>query len=130
MGLKKFHGHKALHGARLGKMTDSNAATLKRNMPIARLAQLRVARFFIRKIRPFSECEDPSYRDQAGPAWEACSRDTMCGTIGECFLVAAEQVKHALRSVLKRAVLPVVHLNADLWTSKVSHQKFLRQSRS
>jgi hypothetical protein len=60
LGLKKLHGHKALHGARLGKMADSNAAALKRNMPIARLAQLRVARFFIRKMRPFSECEDPS----------------------------------------------------------------------
>jgi hypothetical protein len=56
LGLKKLHGHKALHGARLGKMADSNAAALKRNMPIARLAQLRVARFFIRKMRPFSEC--------------------------------------------------------------------------
>jgi hypothetical protein len=36
-----------------------------------------------------------------------------------------EQVKLALRSVLKRTVIPLVHLNADLWTSKVSHQKFL-----
>ncbi len=31
-----------------------------------------------------------------------------------------------LLSVLKRTVLlPLVHLNADLWTSTVSHQKFL-----
>jgi hypothetical protein len=44
LGLKKLHGHKALHGARLGKMADSNTAALKRNMPIARLAQLRVGR--------------------------------------------------------------------------------------
>ncbi len=49
----------------------------------------------------------------------------MCGTIGECFLVADQQVKLVINSASKRAVLAFVHLNADLWTSKVSHQKFL-----
>jgi hypothetical protein len=51
----------------------------------------------------------------------------MRGTIGECFLclVAAEQVKLVINSVEKRTVLAFVHLNADLWTSKVSNQKFL-----
>ncbi len=125
LGLNKLHDHKGLHGARLGKMSDSNATDLKRNMTITRLAQLCVTRFFIRKMSPFSECEDLSYREEAGPAWKACSRDTMCGTIGECFLVATEQVKHGLRSDLKCSVIAVVHLNADLWTRKVSHQKFL-----
>jgi hypothetical protein len=94
-------------------------------MSIARLAHLRVARFFIKTMRPFSHCEDASYREQASPDWVACARDTMRGTIGECFLVAAQQVKLAINSAAKRAVLAFVHLNADLWTSKVSHQKFL-----
>jgi hypothetical protein len=49
----------------------------------------------------------------------------MCDTIGEYFLVGAEQVKLVLRSVLKRTVPPLVYLNADLWTSKVIHQIFL-----
>ena len=46
-------------------------------------------------------------------------------TIVECFWVSSANVKHVLLSVLKRTVLPAVYLNVDLWTSKVSHQKFL-----
>jgi hypothetical protein len=49
----------------------------------------------------------------------------MRGTIGECFLVAASEIKLAIQSTLKRSILAAFHLNADLWTSKVSHQKFL-----
>jgi hypothetical protein len=49
----------------------------------------------------------------------------MCGTIGECFLVVTQQVKLVINSAAKRAVLAFLHLNADLWTNKVSHQKFL-----
>ncbi len=123
--MNKLHGKQSLHSARLGKIADRDATTHKNDMSISRLAHLRVARFFIKKMRPFSECEDPTFREQDAREWEACGRDTMCATIGECFLVPAEQVKLVMRSVLKRAVLGVVHLNADLWTSKVSYQKFL-----
>jgi hypothetical protein len=37
------------------------------------------------------------------------------------------EIKLAIRSTLKRAVLTALafHLNADLWTSKGSQQKFL-----
>ena len=43
----------------------------------------------------------------------------MCVTIGKYFsVVATDQIK------LVNTVLAVVHLNADLWTRKVSHQKF------
>ncbi len=94
-------------------------------MSITRLAHLRVTRYFIKTMRPFSHCEDASYREQVSPDWVACARGTMCGTIGECFLVAAQQSKLVINSTAKRAVLAFVHLNADLWTSKVSHQKFL-----
>jgi hypothetical protein len=40
-------------------------------------------------------------------------------------LVTVEHVELVLHSVLKLSVLTLVHLNTDLWTSKVSHQKFL-----
>jgi len=46
-------------------MTESDSADLKKNMSLPRLAQLRVARFFIRKMCPSSECEDASYLEQA-----------------------------------------------------------------
>ena len=66
-----------------------------------RLTQLRVVRFFIRKMSPFSECEDGRYREQDVTDWVACYRDTMRGTIGEFFQVVTEEVKLDLRPVLK-----------------------------
>jgi hypothetical protein len=125
LGVKTGHSHQALHRARLGTLVEKNATAARRHMSIARLAQLRVARYFIKTMRPFSHCEDASYREQASPDWVSCARDTMRGTIGECFLVAAQQVKLAINSAARRAVLAFLHLNADLWTSKVNHQKFL-----
>ena len=70
-------------------------------------------------------CEDKAYREQSSVKWKACIRDTIRGTIGECFLVTAAEIKHTIRTVLKSTVLPAFHLNEDLWTSKVSHQIFL-----
>jgi len=125
LGVKAGHSHAALHGARVSTLAERNATAASRHMSTARLAQLRVARYFIKAMRPFSDCEEASYREQASPDWVACKRDTMRGTIGECFLVAAQHVKLAITSVAKRSVLAFVHLNADLWTTKVSHQKFL-----
>jgi hypothetical protein len=125
LGVKTTHGHTALHTARQGTLTERNAAALSRNMTITHLDQLRVERYFIRKMCPSSQCEDASYHEEDVSDWVACCRDTMYGTIGECFLVTAEQVKLDLRCVLKHTVLTLVHVNADLWTSKVSHQKFL-----
>ena len=105
LGVKPLHSHETRHTARQGTLAEKNATASSRNMTRARLAQLRAARFFIKKMRPFSQCEDVSYREQAAPDWVACCRDTMRGTIGECFLVATEQVKLALRSVLNHGVL-------------------------
>jgi hypothetical protein len=125
LGVKSGHNHQVLHNARLGTLVEKNATTSRRHMSISGLAHLRVARYFIKNMCPFSHCEDVSYREQASPDWVACARDTMRGTIGECFLVVAQQVKLTINSAAKRAVLAFLHLNADLLTSKVSHQKFL-----
>ena len=125
LGVKSGHSHQALHSARLDTLAEKNETVDRRHMSIARLTHLRVACYFIKTMRPFSHCEDASYREQASPDWVACVRDTMCGTIGECFLVVTQQVKLVINSAAKRAVLAFLHLNADLWTSKVSHHKFL-----
>ena len=125
LGVTPLHSREALHTARMGRIAQATAAAAKRNMPADRLAHVRVARFFIKKMLAFSVCEDAAYREQASVDWKACKRDTMRATIGECFLVTAAQTKLAIRCTLKRAVLAPFHLNADLWTSKVSHQKFL-----
>ena len=61
LGVKTLHGKAALLGARLGKIADSDAAALRNNMSLPRLAQLRVARF-LKKMCPFSDCENPTFR--------------------------------------------------------------------
>ena len=50
---------------RLGKIAQANAAAARRNMSADRLAQVRVARFFIKNMLAFSVCEDAAYREQA-----------------------------------------------------------------
>jgi hypothetical protein len=99
--VKSVHSHQALHSARLGTLTEKNATADRRYMSIAHLAHLCVSRYFIKTMRPFSHCEDASYREQASTDWVACARDTMCGTIGECFLVTTQQVKFAINSDAK-----------------------------
>jgi hypothetical protein len=64
MGVKHLYDKPALHNARLGKIADRDATGLKNNMSISRLTHFRVERFFIKKMRPFSECEDPTFREQ------------------------------------------------------------------
>jgi hypothetical protein len=104
-GVKAGHSHQALHRVRLVTLAEKNATAVRRHMSITGLAHLRVARYFIKNMRPFSHCEDASYREQASPDWVACARDTIRGTIGECFLVVAQQVNLVINSAVKCAML-------------------------
>ncbi len=65
---KPLHGNQDLHHTRLDRIMNSNTESLQRQMPLTRLAQLRVTRFVIRKMRPFSECEDAIYHEQSVPS--------------------------------------------------------------
>jgi hypothetical protein len=69
LGVKAGHGHQALHSARLGTLSEKNATAGRRRMSIAGLAHLRVSRYFIKNMRPFSHCEDASYHEQASTDW-------------------------------------------------------------
>ena len=57
------------------------------------IAQVLVARFFIKKMLAFSVCEDTAYREEASVDWKVSKRDTRRSTIGECFLVTDAQTK-------------------------------------
>ena len=81
-------------------MDEVNEAVVKKNMITHRLAQFRVARFFIKKMVTFPVFEDREYHEQTSLEWKACSRDTIRGTIGECFLVTAADINHTIRTVL------------------------------
>jgi hypothetical protein len=76
LGMKTLRGHKTLQTARQDTLTQRNVSALSRNMTMTHLAQLRVARYFIRKMCPFSQCEDTSYREQTVSDWVSCCRDT------------------------------------------------------
>jgi hypothetical protein len=45
-------------------------------MSVVHLAQLRVARFFIRNMITFSVCEHDTYHEQESSDWKSCSRET------------------------------------------------------
>ncbi len=57
--------------------------------------------------------------------WIPCKAETIRSTIGEIFLVAASNVKEAFKSAIDIVILPPFNINADLWTSKVTGEKFL-----
>jgi hypothetical protein len=39
--------------------------------------------------------------------------------------MAASNVKQAIKSAIDMTLLPLIHLNADVWTSQVTCEKFL-----
>ncbi len=65
LGVKAGHSHQTLNSARLVTLAEKNGTVARRLMSIAGSAHLRVARYFIKNMRPFSHCEDASYREQA-----------------------------------------------------------------
>ncbi len=65
LDVKTIHDHKDLHTAREDTFPERNTTDLSGNMIIVLLVHLRVARYFIRKMCPFSQCEDTSYHEQA-----------------------------------------------------------------
>ena len=77
LGVRPLYIRDALHSVRVGKMEEANAAADVKKMPVYRLVQLRVARFFIKKMMPFTVCEDRTYPEQESLDWKTCSRDTM-----------------------------------------------------
>jgi hypothetical protein len=68
LGVTPLHGRETINNTRLEKMEQGNAVTVMKNMPVARLAQLCVTRFFIKKVMGFSVCEDPVYAQRLGNA--------------------------------------------------------------
>jgi len=69
--------------------------------------------------------EKSSFRDLMHKDWIPCKAESIRSTIGEIFLVAASNVKQATKSAIGIALLPPFNINADLWTSKVTGEKFL-----
>ena len=58
--------------------------------------------------------------------WIPCKTESIRSTVGEIFLVTESNVWQGIKSVIDVSLLPpFFHLNADLWTSKVTGEKFL-----
>ena len=102
------HGRKAALTGHQSQLQKQEAQATRHGMKPNRFHQLKAALFVIQTCQPFSVVETPTFRD-----------------IGEIFLVAASTVRQGIKSVIDMSLLPPFHLNADLWTSKVTGEKFL-----
>jgi hypothetical protein len=69
--------------------------------------------------------EKPTFRGLMNKDWIPCKDESISSTVGEIFLVTASNVCQDIKSAIDMSLLPPFHLNADLWTSKVTGEKFL-----
>ena len=122
---KMGHGKRSALTAHQQQLQKQEAQASKHGMAPSRLQQLKVALFLIQTCQPFAVVEKSSFRDLMSKDWIPCAAETIRSTIGEIFLVAASNVKEAFKSAIDIALLPPFNINADLWTSKVTGEKFL-----
>jgi hypothetical protein len=101
------------------------AQASKNGMAPNRLHQLQAALFVIQTCQSFAVVEKQAFRNLMHQDWIPCKAESIRSTVGEIFLVAASNVKKAIKSAIDVALLPPFHINADLWTSKVTGEKFL-----
>jgi hypothetical protein len=124
---KTGHGKKAALSAHQVKLQKQEAQATQHGISPSRFQQLKVALFLMQTCQPFAVVahEKSSFRDLMHKDWIPCTAESIRSTVGEIFLVAASNVKQAIKSAIDMALLPPIHLNADLWTSKVTGEKFL-----
>ena len=63
VGVTPMHSSAAIHHARRATMHEANEVVVKKNMIVHRLVQLRITRFFIKKMVSFSVYEDRAYHE-------------------------------------------------------------------
>ena len=122
---KMEHGKKAAQSKHQVQLQKQAAQASKNGMAPNRFHQLQAALFVIQTCQPFAVVEKQAFRNLMHQDWIPCKAESIRSTVGEIFLVAASNVKQAIKSAIDMALLPPIHLNADLWTSKVTGEKFL-----
>ena len=122
---KMGHGRKAALSAHQTRLQKQETQATQHGMAPSRFLQLKVALFLIQTCQPFAVVDKSSFRDLMHKDWIPCAPETIRSTIGEIFLVSASNVKQAIKSAIDIALLPPFNINADLWTSKVTGEKFL-----
>lgn len=119
------HGRKAALSGHQSQLQKQEAQATRLGMKPNRFHQLKAALFVIQTCQPFSVVETPTFRDIMHKDWIPCKAESIRSTVGEIFLVAASTVRQGIKSAIDMSLLPPFHLNADLWTSKVTGEKFL-----
>jgi hypothetical protein len=122
---KMGHDKRASLSAHQVQLQKQEAQTIQHGMAPSRFQQLKVALFLIQTCQAFCVVEKLSFRDLMHKDWIPCKTESIRSTIGEIFLVSASNVKKAIKSAIDVALLPPFHINADLWTTKVTGEKFL-----
>ena len=86
---------------------------------------LKAALFVIQTCQAFSVVEKPTFRDIMHKDWIPCTTESIHNIVRDILLVTVSNVQKTIKSAIDMELLPPVHLNADLWTSKVTGEKFL-----
>ena len=90
-----------------------------------RYYQLCFTLLVISKFLSFQISEAPWLRAFAHPDWIPCKAEIVKRSVGEYFLTFGRGVQEQIRQLRNSHFLPCVHLNADLWKSKVNKIKFV-----
>ena len=80
--------------------------------------------YIIRRLLPFAHVECPEFRDTVHPVWKVITTETQRNLVAEMYLCMVADVKKAIAAVIASVLLSAFWINADLWTSKVTKEKF------
>lgn len=129
-----LHSHKIESEATAKRKIDTQqrgeeqagAQKTRIDMDPSRYWSLATAKLFYTRTLPFSLVEDPSFRDIAHPEAPRMSAKRLKRIMLEMYIAVRQSLCSALQDA-KRAAggRACFHLNVDLWTSKVSGEKYM-----
>jgi hypothetical protein len=105
---------------------DKNTSPMNEHVTNAHKVEKKMGYdFLIQTCQAFVVVEKSSYRDLMHKDWIPCKTESIRSTFGDIFLVTVSNVKKSIKSAIDMALLPPFHINVDLWTSKVTGEKYL-----
>ena len=125
IGASKDHPRTKHKDAKNKRQDQAVRAIEEKGLSPQRYYQLCLTLMVISKFLSFQISEAYWLRAFAHPDWEPCKAEIVRRSVGEYFLTFGRGVQEQIRQLRDSHFLPSVHLNADLWKSKVSKVKFV-----
>lgn len=92
----------------------------------ARSMFLAVVYYLIDCLLPHTTVGKASFRAVSHPDWTPCGARKARAGIGEMFLWSVGKIRQKVKAIKASCpALPMFHINLDLWTSKISNDKFM-----